>query len=352
MRQNAEVRVARDSGIELLRFIAMFLVLVVHADFMALGEPSAREMRTDPLASGMRILFESFSIVCVNTFVLISGWFGIHPRVKGCGKLLFQTYFFLVVCYFAACVWDAGGISVARYFLLQDDYWFVKAYLGLMIMAPVMNVFIERTSRRPLFGVLLGFYVFQTILGWVSDSVGFLMGGYSTISFMGLYMLARYVRLYSPRLRHLSFLQCVGLYFAVCVVMAGLSAVVLYFGGISISGKLVMSYVNPFTIMASLFLVLGFSRLGFRSRAVNWLAVSCLAVYLLHCNSLLWGAYLDFMRGVYDRYDGFACIMMMFLALLLVFCCAIIIDQVRILCWKGLERAWHKIGSGLKSGVR
>lgn len=53
----------RCSNIELLRILAMFLVLIVHADFFSLGAPSSLEIQESPISSFVRIFFESLSIV-------------------------------------------------------------------------------------------------------------------------------------------------------------------------------------------------------------------------------------------------------------------------------------------------
>ena len=39
----------RQSSIELLRMLAMFLVLLVHADFFSIGVPSTTDIQTDTL---------------------------------------------------------------------------------------------------------------------------------------------------------------------------------------------------------------------------------------------------------------------------------------------------------------
>ena len=44
----------RQSGIELLRLIAMFLVIGVHANFLALGEPTKQVLLESPFAETMR----------------------------------------------------------------------------------------------------------------------------------------------------------------------------------------------------------------------------------------------------------------------------------------------------------
>ena len=87
----------RESNFELLRIIAMFMVLILHADFQALGAPTRADIISSPITSTLKVFFEMASIVAVNVFILISGWFGIRPSIKGFCKFAFQYLFFSVV---------------------------------------------------------------------------------------------------------------------------------------------------------------------------------------------------------------------------------------------------------------
>ena len=80
----------RQSNIELLRIAAMLLILVLHANFFALGAYEPEDFKTDPLPTATRILFEQAAIYAVNLFVLISGWFGIRTKTKSLTALMFQ----------------------------------------------------------------------------------------------------------------------------------------------------------------------------------------------------------------------------------------------------------------------
>ena len=86
----------RDSNMELLRIIAMLLVMVVHVDFRALGIPVFEEVQTNPFSSSFRFLTESFSFISVNVFVLLSGWYGIKFKLDRLWEFLFQVFFFSI----------------------------------------------------------------------------------------------------------------------------------------------------------------------------------------------------------------------------------------------------------------
>lgn len=139
----------RQSNIELLRLLAMFFVLVIHADFWALDVPTYSDLETDATSTIGRLLFAAFSVVGVDTFVLISGWFGIRPSIKSTCKFIFQVYFFLIIFLFVSFFFvDITLREAVSYLLLNNDYWFAKSYIGLLLVAPLLNAFVEKASKK------------------------------------------------------------------------------------------------------------------------------------------------------------------------------------------------------------
>ena len=90
---------ARASNFELLRILAMLLILVLHANFLAFRFPTNEAIHSQPLTSLGQVWSEALAIVGVNVFILISGYFGIKARVKGIVSLLFQAFFYTVGVY-------------------------------------------------------------------------------------------------------------------------------------------------------------------------------------------------------------------------------------------------------------
>ena len=160
----------RSSNIESLRLVSMFLVLTLHGYGVALGLPSKADFQLSPLPVFVRTIIESLSIVCVNVFVLISGWFGIKPSIKGFASFLFQCLFFSACISVFAPLFGVGEpFSWADighvFFFGKYYYWFVKCYLCLYILSPVLNAFIQSADRKTFLIVLLGFFAIQTIYG-------------------------------------------------------------------------------------------------------------------------------------------------------------------------------------------
>ncbi len=278
------MKLARLSNMELLRIVAMFLVLIFHANFFVLGSPKYADIVDSPLSSFSRLFFESLALVCVNVFVLISGWFAISLKLKSILGFIFQCLFFSIGIYTVCLLCGLSDFSVkgiAECFFLDSSYWFIKSYLGLYILSPLLNAFISAASEKQVRMFLIAFYVFQTAYGW-NDATGFFEGGYSTISFVGLYILARYARLYSGRYFTLPRRYDLLIYLSIITFIAVTSFVLIYKG--IPQWSLLYSYINPLVILASISLLMFFSKLNIQSNSINTVATSTFSVYLLHMN--------------------------------------------------------------------
>lgn len=323
----------RESNIELLRMLAMFLVLLVHADFFSIGRPSATDIQTNLLDSTLRIFFEALSIVCVNVFVLISGWFGIRPSLKGISNFIFQCLFFLISIYVVTLLIGTSTLSlkgIAGCFAATQLNWFIKAYILLYILSPVLNAFVENAKRNTFRNVLLTYFVFTCTYGW-SGAAEFMMGGYSTLFFIGLYLLARYVRIYSPRFSMYSKSTYIIIYFTVAILVTILCIFPPFFLGFDFQPW--WRYNSPTVIITALSLLLAFSKMEIRSGFVNLCGASCFAVFLLHTNPNTIWHFKSLFKYLHSTLSIFEFWGITLVILLLIFFIAILIDQLRIILW-------------------
>ena len=337
----------RNSNIELLRIVAMFLVLVVHADYFSLGAPTAEECINNGVASLFRIGVESISIVCVNVFVLISGWFGIHFKWKSLLSFMFQVFFFGCLIYAFCVVFLGTSISlkgVAECFQVTQWNWFVKAYILLYLISPVLNEFCKNADRKSFITLLCCFFAFQTIYG-CSGAAKFIEAGYSTISFIGLYLLAQFLHRYiAPSLVKIQKITLItgGGY----ILFVGLMTMIEYIvRRYSLPGvNLNYTYINPLVIIASCCLFLTFSlKAALINNRINWISSSAFAVFLLHTNINLCRPYFcEFVRKIYDLTTGPQCIVAVFVFLVLVFVLAVVLDQFRKKVYDGVLLVFKK----------
>lgn len=251
-------------------------------------------------------------------------------------NLIFQCGFYSCGIYIVMLLLGLTTLkmrSIADCLLFSDAYWFVKAYVLLYLLAPVLNAFIEISSLKQIRSVLLLFFVFQTLFGFISDGATFFENGYSTISFIGLYLLGRYVnnvqRMIPPPLNRSMYMR---MYMIICFLIAVIAMVSTYLTGFQF--QRLFTYTNPLVIIASLGLLLYFSKLHFTSKVVNWLAASAFAIYLFHANSNIFLPYfVSNVKDIYNDYNGLNCLVLLMLYLLYVSFVSILIDKIRIFIW-------------------
>lgn len=331
----------RQSNMELLRIVAMLLVLVVHADFSSIGIPLHVSVNLSGLSAFLRLLTESVSIVCVNLFVLLSGWFGIYPKIKSVSSYLFCCLFTFFCIYILMVATGNEALTLKDFIkgvMLYRVNWFIYAYLGLYIFAPVLNAFIDNAGQKMHGAVVLSFIIFQSIFGWGTSFMRDFLGGYSVISLMGLYLMARYVRLYPLAL----FSKGKGFDMTIYVAMTLLTTVAafcaIYFGTSRAEVIEVVDmfykYNSPLVISASVFLLLFFSKLqiGY-SRCINWVAASSFAVFLIHTNTYLFPYYTKCVVCITQSYSTLPFIFVISAFIVAVFVVCVLFDQLRIRAW-------------------
>ena len=150
----------RKSNIELLRIFSMILIVLVHTNYFVFGGVVGEEIVQNAFRAFGRIVFEQLCIVGVNVFVLISGYFGIRPTKKKFFNLMFQILFWAGL---SAIVGQLSGVDVslkaiAKTFWLGGYYWFVPEYVALFAFSPVLNKFIEHSTKKELFLIVSSFF--------------------------------------------------------------------------------------------------------------------------------------------------------------------------------------------------
>lgn len=289
----------RLSNIEFLRLLAMLYVLIVHADFSTFGAPTMEELAARPVCVFVQYWFECFAICCVDVFVLISGWFGIRFSLNKLWAFLFQVVFYsLGLFLLAVAITPEKSLTLEglkSIFLFNgSDYWFIKAYLILMVLAPMLNAFCDYASRRELRTILIAYFIILMIYGWLEPaSVHFTMNGCTALSFVGLYLLGRYLKMYRPKLTAYNKHIYAVVYVAASLVMFFMCLLFLSQGvRVTLDSRL-LNYGSPLVILSAVALLLFFSKWTFANKVVNQAAKSCLAVYLLHCNYFVFPIYKD-----------------------------------------------------------
>lgn len=223
---SAELEKKRLVNIELLRIAAMFMIVLLHCNnFGKLLE------NAQPLTGNWFAVWtvESLSIVAVNCYVFISGYFLVDSRfrLRKLVQLWLQIVFYAVVLSAAmGALYGHIGLGAIMSSVLPlsfDTYWFASVYATLYILSPFINAAIGNMSKRQLRNcaiIMVGlFCVWPSTIPFVSTK-----GGYDIVWFVTVYVVAAYVRLYvTPSKAHRKYYLAA--YFSVTVLALAARAV-------------------------------------------------------------------------------------------------------------------------------
>lgn len=338
----------RESNIELLRNISMFMILVIHANFVSLPRIGIEELSNNTIPSVTRFFIESLGIVAVNVFVFISGWFGIRTRLKSVLSFIYQILFFLLGGGILLLLFGKGTLSVnwlLDVFQLSARDWFIKSYLLLMIIAPALNAYTQHTEERTQRYVMIAFFLFEAIFGWAMGGRRFFVDGYGPLHFIGLYLTAQYIHneigrdecpTWLKTLFKLSNFVDLSIYLLTVILNTVLILLASkYVGDVAPVHALVYAYSNPLVIIGALYLLLFFSKVRMPYvKIINWLGASSFAVYLFHGEINVRN---DFFTPqvlyLFETYSGLGCVGMVFIFLIFVYLLSVALDQIRIWTW-------------------
>lgn len=326
----------RHSGMELLRIISMAMVVLLHTNFPALGEPSLDMCKQETLRASSQFLVESFAIVCVNCFVFISGWFSIKSSIRGFFNLLFLVVFYNLLDYFAFLGFRLIDFDF-RQFITHCNflpyYWFVTCYIALYLLSPILNTFIDHADKAVARNTVLIFVVLDVVLGWGFYELQF-NRGHSLLHFMVIYLIARYIRVYGGRWFKFDKKYDLLIYLLISV-LTPVAIMLCSKVAPSLWGHYdrLLRYNSPLVIVSTTYLSLFFTKLKFYSKTVNFIGASCFAVYLIHQDVLMRGYVIDFCQYWFNNHSLFVYAGVVVLSIVGLFVVAVLVDQLRKWLW-------------------
>lgn len=192
----------REEGIELLRIILMFMILLMHC-FLNMG--MLKNSIYNGIATEIAWLIEAFSIIAVNCYILISGYFLVDSKSnnKKIFKIIVQvlTYSLAIFIIFKLLNKDLSLRESLQCVLpvTLKTYWFITCYVVLYLIAPFLNIILRNTSKKQIERLL----IITTLISWVSSVLNGLKfdaidatKGYGILWFINLYFIAGYIKLY------------------------------------------------------------------------------------------------------------------------------------------------------------
>lgn len=300
----------RNSNFELLRIIAMFLIIFHHSVVHGLLNNNTSIGGWIPVSNRVWLttftgqMVATFGKVAVGIFVMISGYFLVTSSIDGKKTfkkvffLIVQVYFYSIIIYFVAVhfkwINPQNTVVLQQAFLplFYNSCWFVSEYILLYLVYPYINVALHNITRQQYRNLIIIIAITFTLVPTLVPNFGS-YGWYGQLAvFILYYIIGGYIRLYGMKHECLlgTFLTIAG-----AVLMA---AVIFYYDYMGATTHNQQFYHNSFINIAGQFspaivlmatgIILLFKNINLgQNRVINTIASTTFGIYLIHDNPIM-----------------------------------------------------------------
>lgn len=335
----------RNLGIELLRIVSMFLIIVLHC----LGIGGAGKCAPEGTAENS--LLWLMTAVCyggANLYALTSGYVCIRAthRWERLVELWLQVFFYSVGIFAVDHFIGGGSISWRQWISLllpvtTNRYWYFSAYFFLFAFLPFLNPLLDRLSRRQYRLLLLLLFVFFCFGGWLSDTLATYAfstsAGYSPVWLIALYCAGAYLRRFEIPLGKKGKWIAFAVFVGATLLTWGSMHLINFATDILLERHVIKrlmfySYLSPTVVIASVSLFVFFSQVRIRrgKTLLTTVSATTFGIYLIHVHPSFSARFLDnyFLKfsgtpflGLFARILAFAAV---------VFAVCSVADHIRI----------------------
>lgn len=289
----------RNSNLELLRIISMFLVVLGHFAW-----------QTNWSVNNDTSLIRLGAIHClwiggklgVNLFILISGYFLINSKfkLKSFFNVWLTAYVYGWAIFILYSLFVFHGVSIKIFiktlFMGSAGYlnWFVTAYLVMYVLHPFVNKMLDALSRREfLILVLLGFLVFS-IFKTVFNNPSIGSGGDDAVWLIFVYIVGAFIRknediILKVKSKRIVFISIVSFLLSVLSIFS-LDYVNIAFD-LSKSNRFYGKFVggtSPLQLITAICIFILFIKFApHYNTLINNIAKTTFAIYLIHANTII-----------------------------------------------------------------
>lgn len=337
--QNANKK-NRNSNIEILRIIAMIMIVAHHFELYAVYNV----FNNSELMSYVNIVIRAKGKIGVDIFILISGYFLIKSKinVKRVLKLWLQILFYSIGIMLVFKIFINNNITIKQMLkyalpISYRKYWFASTYMYLCLLIPYINKFVsnvnQKTYRNLIIVLTFLFSIMYSVL-YKSNYYQTEVGTFETLTwFIYLYLLAGYIRIHGINFLEKNKTEKV-LTVLVCIIFI-LFLCIIHF--INIRYKRLIDLIDYYTKMNSIFILTisvclfyTFKNMKLKqNKVVNNISSVAFSVYLISEHNLIRMPLWNIVRTYMGKYNINEIIIILLVVILLFFI-AYIIEKVRV----------------------
>ena len=268
----------RKSNIELLRIILILMIIILHYFNGSMGGLLSH-VTSGTFNYYLSHFLESFCIIAVNVFIIITGYFSFNKSAINTSKVirlfLIMVFWGIVLSIVTTLFLKPQSITLNTLKQMINaslTQWFVIIYCILYLLIPYINIIINKISKHNFEILLLICTFFFYILPTISN-LTIKDGGYGITNFICLYLFGAYIHKYHNQ--NIPIIKSTFIFLSMSILTTCFSF---------IAGR-AWAYCTIFNLIASIAFFEIFKSINVKqSYVINKLATYTFSVYLIDVN--------------------------------------------------------------------
>lgn len=288
----------RQSGIELLKIIAMFLIVISHCAQSMIGSENFIlsniniEQPTTDHTIFILYFFRHLGVLGNTVFLLSSVWFLVDNKNLKLNKIANMVLNVYVISVIFLLIFLTMGVDIFVEDILKCLFpttfslnWYITCYLLLYSIYPLLNTVINKLTQKQHLAYNCVFFILYFLIGSIRES--FYVN--ELICFIIIYFIAAYIKKYNLKLISNQNINLIFLFAGIFLFVLLLLAMNLAVSHISAAGQHMFHFANNhnpiiFIIAFSMFNI--FRNLKIQFNAINYISSLTLFIYIIHENFL------------------------------------------------------------------
>ena len=303
----SSIKTKRDYNIELLRIIAMFMVIGLHS--MQHGITNSNLVISE-FNQFLVVILDGICSIANALFIFITGYYLIDKtfKIKKVILLWGRTIFYSMAIFIICLILGLKVDWLQSIFpIITSHYWFISAYIVIYLLSPLINKFLNSLTKNQYKYLLIILTITFGVIRIIFNPYGITEGLLIPTLFM--YAIGAYIRKYVEVNKNEKYLTK---YFLVLIIYIVTYVILKTFLRIINANNLNMEigviiyrisktmrdFCSTFGIAMSFLLFMKFRTINIKSgvitRIISLISPSIFSIYLIHENTnlkFLWSTY-------------------------------------------------------------
>ena len=302
--ENQTVKKERQSGLELLKILAIILIIVSHT-INTIGTPTSVFTNTSEAFFNINLTSNNLEVIFLIIvkyfanagnfiFMICTAWFLIDSHKTKKNKVLNLVLDVFIISILFLVLLSISGIKIEKKLIIKSIFptifannWYITCYILIYMIHPLLNIIIENIEKRKLLLLNIILLIIYFGLCWIQQGILFRT---SLIIFVAVYFLTAYIKKYM-----ISFTK--NMKQNILIIMVSSILIIVLALLINILGNNIeflhdkvlklCNMSNPLVLLLSFSLFNIFKEMKFTNKSINYISSLSMLIYVIHENLLI-----------------------------------------------------------------